>query len=94
MTFQFESISDFFNMGGYAFFVWASFICTFLCMAGVLIQSLVVGKKIKQGVQKEKVRAERIMAARAQRKLKQQAKRNAQDPNNIDNSEVFDEPKT
>jgi heme exporter protein D len=94
MTFQFESISDFFNMGGYAFFVWASFICTFLCMAGVLIQSLIVGKKIKQGVQKEKVRAERIMAARAQRKLKQQVKRNAQDPNNIDNSEVFDEPKT
>jgi heme exporter protein D len=81
-------------MGGYAFFVWASFICTFLCMAGVLIQSLVMGKKIKQGVQKEKARAERIMAARAQRKLKQQAKSNTQVLNNIDNSEVFDEPKT
>jgi heme exporter protein D len=81
-------------MGGYAFFVWASFICTFLCMAGVLIQSLVMGKKIKQGVQKEKARAERIMMARAQRKLQQQAKRNAQSTNNIDNSEVFDEPKT
>ncbi|PKI02435.1 heme exporter protein CcmD [Glaciecola sp. 33A] len=94
MTFQFESLNDFFNMGGYAFFVWASFICTFLCMAGVLIQSLVMGKKIKQGVQKEKARAERIMAARAQRKLKQQAKSNTQVLNNIDNSEVFDEPKT
>ncbi|WP_232771806.1 heme exporter protein CcmD [Glaciecola sp. 33A] len=94
ITFQFESLNDFFNMGGYAFFVWASFICTFLCMAGVLIQSLVMGKKIKQGVQKEKARAERIMAARAQRKLKQQAKSNTQVLNNIDNSEVFDEPKT
>ena len=94
ITFQFESLNDFFNMGGYAFVVWASFICTFLCMAGVLIQSLVMGKKIKQGVQKEKARAERIMAARAQRKLKQQAKSNTQVLNNIDNSEVFDEPKT
>jgi heme exporter protein D len=94
ITFQFETLSDFLNMGGYAFFVWASFICTFLCMAGVLIQSLVMGKKIKQGVQKEKARAERIMAARAQRKLKQQAKSNTQVLNNIDNSEVFDEPKT
>ncbi len=94
MIFQFDSINDFFNMGGYAFFVWASFICTFLCMAGVLIQSLVMGKKIKQGVQKEKARAERIMAARAKRKLKQQAKSNTQVLNNIDNSEVFDEPKT
>lgn len=94
ITFQFESLNDFFNMGGYAFFVWASFICTFLCMAGVLIQSLVVGKKIKQGVQKEKARAERIIAARAQRKIQQQAKRDAQGSHNIDNSEVFDEPKT
>ncbi len=94
ITCQFESLNDFFNMGGYAFFVWASFICTFLCMAGVLIQSLVMGKKIKQGVQKEKARAERIMAARVQRKLKQQAKSNTQVLNNIDNSGVFDEPKT
>jgi hypothetical protein len=34
------------------------------------------------------------MAARAQRKLKQQAKHKAQDPNNLENSEVIDEPKT
>jgi heme exporter protein D len=94
MIFQFDSINDFFNMGGYAFFVWASFICTFLCMAGVLIQSLVVGKKIKLGVQKERARAERIMAAREQRKQKQKAKHKAQDPNNLENSEVIDEPKT
>lgn len=74
MTFQFESMSDFFNMGGYGFFVWASFLITFLCMAGILIQSLFVSVKIKEGVQKEKARAERIMAARAARKLKQKAK--------------------
>jgi heme exporter protein D len=94
MEFQFENMSDFFDMGGYAFFVWASFLGTFLCMAGVLIQSLLVSKKIKQGVQKEKARAERIMAARAERKRKQQSKLKAQEPNKFENSEVNNEPKT
>lgn len=94
MEFQFDSINDFFNMGGYAFFVWASFICTFLCMAGVLFQSLIVSKKIKQGVQKERARAERIMAARAERKQKQQAKLKTQHSNHLEHSEVSNEPKT
>ncbi len=84
MTFQFENMTDFFNMGGYAFFVWASFIGTFICMFGILFQSLYVSKKIKQGVEKETVRAQRIMAARAARKIKQQAKI----------KEVSNEPKT
>lgn len=94
MEFQFDSMSEFFNMGGYAFFVWTSFVCTFLCMAGVLFHSVIVSKKIKQGVQKEKARADRIMAARAARKLKQQAKPKAQVSNNLEHSEVIDEPKT
>ncbi len=98
MAFQFDSLSDFFNMGGYAFFVWTSFICTFLCMASVLFHSVIVSKKIKHGVQKERARAERIMAARAARKMKQQAKpkakQNAQNSNNVEPTEVTDEPKT
>lgn len=102
MAFQFDSLSDFFNMGGYAFFVWTSFICTFLCMAAVLFHSVVVSKKIKHGVQQERARAERIMAARAARKVKQQAKpkatpkatHNAQNSNNVEPTEVIDEPKT
>lgn len=36
MTFQFESISDFFAMGGYGFFVWLSYGITFL-VCGILI---------------------------------------------------------
>jgi heme exporter protein D len=76
MTFQFENMSEFFNMGGYAFFVWASFLGTFFCMFGILFQSIYVSKIIKQGVQKERARAERIMAARAARKIKQEAKIN------------------
>lgn len=98
MEFQFNSMSDFFDMGGYAFFVWASFICTFLCMLAILIHSVVVSKKIKQGVLKEKARAQRIMAAREQRahkiKAKQAAKAAETDPNNLAQSEVNHESKT
>ena len=94
MTFQFESLSDFFNMGGYAFFVWASFILTFLCMAALLIHSKFVSKKIQQGVQTEQARAQRIMAARAARKQKQQEKLKAQESSKLDNSEESNEPKT
>ncbi|QIM62628.1 heme exporter protein CcmD [Pasteurellaceae bacterium Orientalotternb1] len=36
MTFQFESISDFFAMGGYGFFVWLAYGITFLA-CGILI---------------------------------------------------------
>lgn len=100
MEFQFENMSAFFDMGGYAFFVWASFICTLLCMVAVLFHSLLMSKKIKQGVLKETARAQRIMAAREARangKRKQKATLDA--PNsthstNSDNAEVDNEPKT
>ena len=75
MDFKFESMSAFFDMGGYAFFVWMSFGLTFLCMAALLIQSMFMSKKIKQGVEKERARAERILTARAARKDKMREKR-------------------
>jgi heme exporter protein D len=52
-----------------------SFGLTFLCMAALLIQSMFMSKKIKQGVEKERARAERILAARAARKDKMREKR-------------------
>ena len=78
MEFQFESMSDFFDMGGYAFFVWLSFICTFICMLVLLFQSLFVSKKIEQGVKKEAARAQRIIDARAARQEKKQLKSDAE----------------
>ena len=32
-----QSWSDFFAMGGYALYVWGSFIVTFVCMAGEVL---------------------------------------------------------
>ena len=31
------SLSDFFAMGGYGFYVWGSFLVSFICMAGEII---------------------------------------------------------
>ncbi|MBF4101627.1 heme exporter protein CcmD [Mannheimia haemolytica] len=36
MTFQFESISDFFAMGGYGFYVWLSYGVSFIAMIGLI----------------------------------------------------------
>ena len=93
MSFQFDSVSDFFNMGGYAFFVWASFICTFLCMFALYLHSVIVSKKIKQGVQKEKARAQRILAARLAAKEKRKQSSAAKQAVSHEHSEVSNEPK-
>ena len=78
MEFQFETMGEFFDMGGYAFFVWLSFISTFVCMLAILFQSLFVSKKIKQAVEKEAARAQRIIDARAARQEKKRLKEEAE----------------
>lgn len=45
MTFQFNSISDFFAMGGYGFYVWLSYALTFLACGALIWQSK---REIKQ----------------------------------------------
>jgi len=41
------SVSDFFAMGGYALYVWGSFIVTFGCMAGEVMLLTLRGKSIR-----------------------------------------------
>ncbi|MBF7072207.1 heme exporter protein CcmD [Glaciecola sp. MH2013] len=104
MEFQFETMADFFDMGGYALFVWLSFACTFICMLALFIQSVFVSKKIQQGVKKEAARAQRIIDARVARSEKMRLKRETQDSeisrveaaptNSNSNDEVSHEPKT
>lgn len=63
MNFQFDSISDFFAMGGYGFYVWLSYGLTFLA-CGLLIwqskreikQTLIIAKKAqkRETMQKQK----------------------------------------
>ncbi|MGX2955508.1 heme exporter protein CcmD [Ursidibacter arcticus] len=45
MTFQFSSISDFFAMGGYGFYVWLAYGITFLSVGLLIWQSK---REIKQ----------------------------------------------
>lgn len=53
MTFQFATISDFFAMGGYGFYVWLSYGITFLAMGLLIWQSKAETKKTLQRVKKE-----------------------------------------
>lgn len=46
MEAQFSSIAEFFNMGGYAVYVWSAYVIFTVCMAGILIQPYLARRKI------------------------------------------------
>ncbi|MDN3614437.1 MAG: heme exporter protein CcmD [Vibrio gallaecicus] len=60
----FESLSDFFAMGGYASYVWSAFGITFLSMFILMIVSIRRGKQLLTEVQAKIDRQERIDAAK------------------------------
>ncbi len=60
----FESLSDFFAMGGYASYVWSSFGITFLSMLILLITSLRRGNALLDEVKAKIDRQARIDAAK------------------------------
>ncbi|NOH95465.1 heme exporter protein CcmD [Vibrio sp. 99-70-13A1] len=60
----FESLSDFFAMGGYASYVWSAFGITFLSMFILMIVSMRRGKQLLNEVQAKVDRQERIDAAK------------------------------
>ncbi|ANQ26965.1 heme exporter protein CcmD [Vibrio natriegens] len=60
----FESLSDFFAMGGYASYVWSSFGITFLSMLILLITSLRRGDALLNEVKAKIDRQSRIDAAK------------------------------
>ncbi|WP_159653501.1 heme exporter protein CcmD [Vibrio atypicus] len=61
---HFESLSDFFAMGGYAGYVWSAFGITFLSMLILLIVSVRRGKALLNEVQSKVDRQARIDAAK------------------------------
>ncbi|WP_440055672.1 heme exporter protein CcmD [Pseudoalteromonas sp. T1lg65] len=61
---QFESFSEFLAMGGYGFYVWLSFGSCALILLGILFGSLLDSKRLKQQVQAQIVREERIKKAK------------------------------
>ncbi len=60
----FESLSDFFAMGGYASYVWSSFGITFLSMLILLVTSLRRGDALLDEVKAKIDRQARIDAAK------------------------------
>ncbi|ERM61515.1 MULTISPECIES: heme exporter protein CcmD [Vibrio] len=60
----FESLSDFFAMGGYASYVWSAFGITFLAMIVLLVVSVRRGKQLLNEVQAKIDRQARIDAAK------------------------------
>ena len=61
---HFESLSDFFAMGGYAGYVWAAFGITFGVMFILLISSIRRGHALLNDVQAKVERQARIDAAK------------------------------
>lgn len=62
---QFDSWSAFWNMGGYAFYVWLSFGVAFVSMLALGITSAMRHKRLLKLVLSEQARQERIKAARS-----------------------------
>ncbi len=60
MTFQFASISDFFAMGGYGFYVWLAYAITFVSVGLLIWQSKREGKQVLVGVKKEQTRQSQL----------------------------------
>ncbi|NOH52826.1 heme exporter protein CcmD [Vibrio coralliilyticus] len=61
---HFESLSDFFAMGGYAGYVWSAFGITFFSIFVLLLVSIRRGKNLLNEVQSKVDRQARIDAAK------------------------------
>ncbi|MBL53326.1 MAG: heme exporter protein CcmD [Pseudomonadota bacterium] len=61
---QFDSWQAFWHMGGYAFYVWASFGVTFLAMGLIVLNSMMTHKKLLKEVAQEAARQQRIATAK------------------------------
>ncbi|QSX37502.1 heme exporter protein CcmD [Shewanella sedimentimangrovi] len=62
---QFESLSEFFNMGGYAFYVWLAYGTTFGCLAALILSSRSQQQKVLTEIAKKIVREERLKEHRS-----------------------------
>ncbi|AAZ23971.1 heme exporter protein CcmD [Colwellia psychrerythraea] len=65
---QFNSFSDFINMGGYGFYVWLSFGAAALILTLLLISSKADHQKIITQIAKRKQREDKLRQAKALRK--------------------------
>jgi heme exporter protein D len=62
---QFDSLADFFNMGGYAFYVWLSYGITIFSLGTLVFFSMRQKRKILTEISKKMQREERLKANRS-----------------------------
>jgi len=60
----FDSLADFFAMGGYGFYVWLAYGISFLGLAVLIINTLLKRKKILKAVNQRIAREKRIKQAK------------------------------
>ncbi|WP_432453594.1 MULTISPECIES: heme exporter protein CcmD [unclassified Agarivorans] len=61
---QFDSVADFFAMGGYAYYVWLAYGVSALAMGALVIDSLIKRRAIIKSVTHYSVRRKRVQAAK------------------------------
>lgn len=61
---QFDSLSDFFNMGGYAFFVWLAYGVSFSSLAVLIIMSARRKRKVLTEIAGKMAREARLKESR------------------------------
>ena len=59
----FQTWSDFFNMGGYCFYVWLSYEVSLVAVIALIVQSVKQRKTVLQNVLREQQREERLQQA-------------------------------
>ncbi|MDM7861959.1 heme exporter protein CcmD [Alteromonas sp. ASW11-36] len=62
---QFDSFSEFLNMGGYGFFVWLSFGITAAAMVAIVIESRLAQKRLVREILAEQARKDRIRGVKS-----------------------------
>ncbi|WP_076416808.1 heme exporter protein CcmD [Shewanella sp. UCD-KL12] len=62
---QFDSLSEFFNMGGYGFYVWLAYGVTFGSLALLVIQSMGQKRKVLTEIAKKIQREDRLKENRS-----------------------------
>ena len=83
---QFNSFSDFINMGGYGFYVWLSFGAAAAILTILFVNSAMGHQKVISQIAKRKVREDKLRAARAIRKQQnEQAVKQGDQPVNQQN---------
>ena len=62
---QFDSISEFINMGGYAFYVWLAYGVTFFSLGTLVVLSVRQKRKVLVEIAKKIQREERLKETRS-----------------------------